>query len=97
MAKASTGSTNAKALHVSVLFHRPPQGDGMLMHIQVLSRIERKLAGFGSDKESIVSVKKQCQELVSEATSLENLAQGESMRLTVFRHSVSETKLQTVG
>ncbi|ORX39339.1 hypothetical protein BD324DRAFT_577344 [Kockovaella imperatae] len=60
MAKASTGITNSKALHV-------------------LTQIERKLAGYGPDKDhkdTILSVKHQVQGLIEEATSVENLAQG---------------------
>lgn len=73
MAKASTGITNSKALHVGWRSH--PRVDMS----QVLTQIERKLAGYGASRDSkdgIMSVKHQVQELVEEATSLENLAQG---------------------
>ena len=51
-----------------------------MVNMQVLTAIERKLAGYGASrdiKEGAMSVKHQVQELVEEATSLENLAQGE--------------------
>ncbi|RSH90651.1 hypothetical protein EHS25_001256 [Saitozyma podzolica] len=44
--------------------------------LAVLAGIERKLAGYNKSSETPLSVKKQVHELVVEATSLENLAQG---------------------
>jgi len=43
-----------------------------------LAQIERKLAGYQGDAEKPAEVKRQVQELIEEATSLQNLAQGEA-------------------
>lgn len=44
--------------------------------LQVLSQIERKLAGYNKGSEQSLPVKKQVQELIEEATDLRNLSQG---------------------
>ncbi len=44
--------------------------------MQVLAQIERKLVGYNRGSDAPLSVGKQVQELIEEATDLENLAQG---------------------
>jgi phosphatidylinositol kinase/protein kinase (PI-3 family) len=44
---------------------------------QVLAKIERKLVGYNGNGEKPLAVKKQVQDLIGEATDIENLAQGE--------------------
>ena len=45
--------------------------------LQVLAKIERKLVGYNGPTEKPLNVKKQVQDLIGEATDIENLAQGE--------------------
>lgn len=43
---------------------------------QVLTQIERKLAGYEGEATEPIEVQKQVQRLIEKATSLENLSQG---------------------
>ena len=83
VAKAS-GMTNSKALQVKTLI----AGDHKAHWArQVLAEIERKLAGYIGGSEAPLTVKKQVQEMIEEATDLRNLAQGELGRsFPSFRH-----------
>jgi hypothetical protein len=49
--------------------------------LQVLSKIERKLVGYNG-----LAVKKQVQDLIGEATDIENLSQGTSFRSPASLH-----------
>lgn len=44
--------------------------------LQVLAKIERKLVGYNGPTERPLAVKKQVQDLIGEATDIENLSQG---------------------
>lgn len=44
--------------------------------LQVLAKIERKLVGYNGPTEKPLAVKKQVQDLIGEATDIENLSQG---------------------
>ncbi|WRT63514.1 uncharacterized protein IL334_000419 [Kwoniella shivajii] len=44
--------------------------------LQVLAQIERKLIGYHEDSDQLLSINKQVQELIEEATDLKNLSQG---------------------
>jgi hypothetical protein len=46
--------------------------------LQVLAKIERKLVGYNGPTEKPLGVKKQVQDLIGEATAIENLSQGMS-------------------
>jgi FKBP12-rapamycin complex-associated protein len=46
--------------------------------LQVLAKIERKLVGYNGPTERPLAVKKQVQDLIGEATDIENLSQGMS-------------------
>ena len=48
--------------------------------LQVLAKIERKLVGYNGLTEKPLAVKKQVQDLIGEATDIENLSQGTSFR-----------------
>jgi hypothetical protein len=49
--------------------------------LQVLAKIERKLVGYNGPTERPLGVKKQVQDLIGEATDIENLSQGTSFHL----------------
>jgi FKBP12-rapamycin complex-associated protein len=49
--------------------------------LQVLAKIERKLVGYNGPTERPLAVKKQVQDLIGEATDIENLSQGTSFHL----------------
>jgi hypothetical protein len=44
--------------------------------LQVLAKIERRLVGYNGPTEKPLAVKKQVQDLIGEATDIENLSQG---------------------
>jgi FKBP12-rapamycin complex-associated protein len=49
--------------------------------LQVLAKIERKLVGYNGPTEGPLAVKRQVQDLIGEATDIENLSQGTSFHL----------------
>jgi FKBP12-rapamycin complex-associated protein len=54
--------------------------------LQVLAKIERKLVGYNGPTEKPLAVKKQVQDLIGEATDIENLSQGTSSRSPASLH-----------
>jgi FKBP12-rapamycin complex-associated protein len=55
--------------------------------LQVLAKIERKLVGYNGPTERPLGVKKQVQDLIGEATDIENLSQGTSSHLLSPLHT----------